>query len=172
MKHGTLFFGVALATICSFVFAFAPKPGGDIYEVYLNNKLLLKQFVHQPLAVKALSLTKANVNDQLTVYYSHCGATGKGRSISIKDTKGNVLKKWNFRNASGSKTGMEIAVKELLQLESKNSNGSLTLYYAAQELPEGRLLTSLQFTGKSTAYQSQKESWPVLNAGSVLRIMP
>jgi len=163
------FFVFLLGSISTILFSFALKPGGDSYEIRLNNKIVLKQFVHQPLAVKALALTTANVNDQLSIYYSHCGVTGKDRSISLKDSKGNTLKKWNFRDANSSNAGMVIAVKELLQLEKKN-NGSLTIHYAAKELPEGRMLTSLQLAEKNTAFGRQKETLPLLDAGSVLKI--
>ena len=155
---------MAISTLFSF-----RKPGGDVYEIHLNNKLVLKQYVYQPLSLKALSLTNANVNDQLTIYYSHCGVTGKGRSLSVKDSKGNTLKKWNFADAKGSHTGMVIEVKELLQIE-KNAGGALSLVYAANELPKGRMLTSLQFTHKNTAYLFNKETLPVFIAGNVLRV--
>ena len=164
----TLALSFAFAAITA-LFSFS-KPGGDSYEIYLNSKLLLRQYVHQPLHLKALSLTTANANDQLTIYYSHCGTTGKSRSISVVDSKGNVLKKWNFADAKGSQTGMTIAVKDLLQLEKKNTNGALSLQYAAKELPKGRMLTSLQFAQKNTAYHFNKEEMPVSIAGNVLRV--
>jgi hypothetical protein len=165
----TLFLVITFIAASTF-FSFISKPGGDVYEIHLNNKLVLKQFVYKPLPFKALSLTNANANDQLTVYYSHCGVTGKGRSITVKDSKGNTLKKWNFTDAKGNTKGMTIAVKELLQLEKKNANGSLSLTYAAKELPEGRMLTSLQFAQKNTAYHFNKEAIPVFTAGNVLKV--
>lgn len=169
MQHATftktLAFAFALAVSA---IGFTNKPGGDVYEIHLNNKLLLKQFVHQPFSLKALSLANAKANDQLTIYYSHCGVTGKGRSITVKDDKGTTLKKWNFADAKGASTGMTIAVKELLQLEKENGEAPLTLTYAAQELPEGRTLAALRFTQKNTAYHPRKEATPVLAAGNLL----
>jgi hypothetical protein len=161
--------GFIIAVLGTALLAFSHKPGGDSYEIYLNNQLLLKQFVHQALSLKSLSLNQANAKDQLVVYYSHCGVTGKDRSLAVKDSKGTTLKKWNFANAKeGARSGMIIPVKELLQLEK--DHGSLSLYYTSQELPESRVLASFTVSEKSTVYQPTKESWPVWTAGSVLRI--
>jgi hypothetical protein len=160
---------LAALFITAALFSFR-MPGGDVYEIHLNNKLVLKQYVHQPLSLKALSLTDANANDQLTIHYSHCGVTGKGRSLSVMDSRGHTVKKWNFADAKGPSTGMTIAVKDLLQLEKKNTNGPLSLVYAANELPKGRMLTSLQFIQKNTAFHSNKENLPVFIAGNVLRV--
>jgi hypothetical protein len=160
------FIAVVLGTT---LLAFKYKPGGDSYEIYLNNQLLLKQFVRQPLNLKSLSLDQSNAKDQLVVYYSHCGVTGKGRSLAVKDSKGTTLKKWNFANArEGARSGMIIPVKELLQLEK--DHGSLSLYYTSEELPESRVLASFTVSDKNTVYQPTKESCPIWTAGSVLRI--
>lgn len=164
-----MFFSVSLlAVAATFIAAFTLLPGGDSYEIRLNNKVLLKQFVHQPVTVQSLSLGSAGSNDELVVYYSHCGRTGKGRSIAVSDTKNHLIKKWHFKDAG---SGMVIPVKELLALEKKNK-GSLQLHYSATELPEGRMLTSLQFGEKDMAYRSIKEQWPGWTAGSVLKMIP
>jgi hypothetical protein len=135
-------------------FAFTAKAGGDSYKIYLNNKLILEQFVTQPLSLNRLQLDKANLNDQLVIYYSHCGTTGKGRSISIKNDKGLTIKEWKFSDAVGSNAGMTIPVKDLLQLKNKNAHTELSIYYASHELPRGRMLTSLNHREKSIVKQS------------------
>jgi hypothetical protein len=127
------------------------KAGGDRFEVYLNNKLILKQFVIEPLTLKNLPLKDAKADDELLIYYSHCGTTGKGRSIAIKDAKGKVYKEWKFDDASGSSAGMKIQVKEILDLQAQNTNADLNLYYTAQQLPKGRMLASLQSNKKGTS---------------------
>ena len=130
---------------------FGARPGGvDSYEIYLNNKLLTRQFANQPLSLKSLQLNQANLNDQLVIYYSHCGTAGKGRKIIIKDEKGNTIKEWKFANASGSNTGMTIAVKDLLQLEKKHASDALSLFYTSEQLPQGRMLTGVRLSNKST----------------------
>ena len=144
-----------LTILCSTVFAFAAKAGGDVYEIYLNNKLIQKEALYKPVSLKSLPLSKENYNDQLTIYFFECGKPGKGRSITLKDEKGNILKEWKFADAEGTKAGMTIPVKELLAL-AKNSNGSISLYYGASGRSQSQILTSLQIDRKSVASLSPK----------------
>lgn len=141
---------------------FIAKAGGDSYQIYLNNKLILKQYVVQPLNIKSLQLDKANFNDQLVIIYSHCGQTGKGRSIAIKDNNGKILKEWKFANATGSNETMVIPAKELLQLAKNNTITHLTLYYTAQQLPKGRMLTSVDLGKHNVTF-----TYPKIKAGAV-----
>ncbi|WP_152267252.1 hypothetical protein [Agriterribacter humi] len=136
----------ALITLSFTVFSFTTKLGLDSYEIYLNNKLILKQSVNQPLSLRILQLGKANDNDQLRINYKHCTleGAGTGRTIVLKDEKGNTLKKWAFTNASGSDLSMVIPVKELLQLEKNNADHELSLQYTARELPKGETLAFLR----------------------------
>ena len=136
----------ALITLCFTTFGFTSKFGLDSYEIYLNNKLILKQAVNQPLSLRMLKLGTAKESDQLRINYRHCtteNGVGTDRIIFLKDDKGNTLKKWAFANATGSDLNMTIAVKELLQLEKKNANRELSLQYTAKELPKGETLAIL-----------------------------
>jgi hypothetical protein len=149
MKHTTfkqpLLKLLALVVLCLVVFGFTADRGLDRYEIYLNSKLILKQAVNAPLDIRKLQLDKANDDDQLRIFYIHCTnkGIGTGRSISIKDEKGNVLKKWTFKDAD---KGMEISVKELLQVEKQHKGKDLSLHYVAQQLAEGdMLLASVRF---------------------------
>ncbi len=159
MKH--LFFKNAFVKALAFVmlslFTFGARAGGDSYEIYLNNKLILKQYVTQPLNIKSLQLDKANSNDKLVIFYSHCGETGKDRHIAIKDDNGRILKEWKFANSKGSNASMVIPVKELLMI-AKQSKTHVTLFYSAQQLPKGRLLTSVNIGDALTFYRL--EPWP------------
>jgi hypothetical protein len=150
---------ITIAVIC--LQAFSAKAGQESFEIYLNNKLILRQAVTQSLTLQSLQLDKASKDDQLVIYYHHCGFKGKGRSIAIKDEKGNILKEWKFGDATDSRSGMTIPVRELLQLEKNNSRTNLNLVYISQQLPGGRALSALQFTGKSTTWRNKYESWPV-----------
>lgn len=143
MQHKTLR-QPAMAVMLLVASFFTALAGGvDSYEIYLNNKLLLRQLVTQPLSLKSLPLDKANPNDQLVIYYSHCGTIGKGRKIAIKNEAGRVVKEWTFANASGTKTGMTIPVKEMLQLQKQYAKNQLSLYYSSEQLPEGRMLAGV-----------------------------
>lgn len=149
MKHTTFKQPVlkllALVVLCVAVFGFTRDMGLDKYEIYLNNKLLLKQAVNAPLNLRKLQLTNAGSNDLLRIFYTHCSnqGIGSGRGIAIKDEKGNVLKNWTFKDAD---KGMEIPVKELQQVEKENGDKELRLHYVARELHEGdMMLASLRF---------------------------
>ena len=79
------------------MFSFAGRAGGDSYKIYLNKKLITEQYVSQPSSgLISLNLDKANYKDQIVIYYSHCGTTGKGRSIVLKDEQNKILKEWKF----------------------------------------------------------------------------
>jgi len=127
----------------SFYAAFAEKFGLDSYEVYLNDQLLIRQYVDKPLPVKHLALTAANRDDRLSIRYNECTAPdkiGKGRSISVRDGDGNVIKEWKFRD--GGDGMMTIPVKELLSVQESSGN-ALVLYYAADGIREGQRLAAL-----------------------------
>jgi len=150
-----------LLVLLSFIFcfsAFTAKAGLDSYEIYLNDKLLVKQYVNQPLSLDDLGLNASNITDRLVIHYAQCNAPnklGKSRSILIKDVKGNIVKKWNFADAKDGNTAMVIPVKELLQLE-KNSLSKLSLFYTA-EGHAGQLLANFHFGTKSTSYHSNQK---------------
>ena len=148
-----------LATTMACLQSFTAKLGGEGFEIYLNNKLILWQAVNKPFTLYSLQLDKANKDDQLVIYYHHCGSTGKDRTIAIKDDKGNTIKEWKFADASGSNNkGMTIPVKELLQLEKNYSQTNLNIVYFSQQLPQGRALSAVQLNGKTTAYKNNKAS--------------
>jgi hypothetical protein len=132
--------------------------GTDSYRIYLNNKLVLQQYVTRSLDLKNLPLSEANANDKLVIYYNHCGATGRSRTIAVKDENGVVLKEWKFpdapvkdggMNIPAGDDGMTIPVKEILALQAKN-NG-LSLFYSSQQLPAGHLLTRVDKVSKPVA---------------------
>lgn len=135
-----------LITLCFALYSFTSKLGLDSYEIYLNNKLILKQTVNQPLSLRMLQLGAAKESDQLRIRYIHCmkEGAGTGRSISLKDEKGTTLKKWVFADTAGSDLTMPIAVKDLLQLEKNYSKHDLSLHYSAHELPKGETLAFLR----------------------------
>ena len=130
--------------------------GLDSYEIYLNNRLLVKQTVDKPLSLESLQLNKSNSNDQLVIYYSQCNAPNKiakGRKIVIQDANGQVVKEWKFADVQGSNSAMTIPVKELLQLEKKNTAAPLSLLYTAEGHVQGQKLTSLKIGSGSTTYR-------------------
>lgn len=138
----------ALLSFCLFAIATQARAGADHLKVYLNNKLIHEQYVGQEIKLSSLQLDKANINDQLTFHYSHCGKIGTGRKLSVKDDKGGIIREWKFADASGKQSGMVIAVKELLQLKREN----LRFFYTANELPKGQLMAAFHVTEQTTSW--------------------
>jgi hypothetical protein len=137
---------VALVSVSGTLIA---RDGGESFEIYLNNKLLVRQHVTQSFSLQNLNLTAANANDRLVIYYNHCGMPGKSRTIAIKDAAGKVLKTYTFGDAGSTKEGMTIPVKELLALEKNNNGAQLAIHYTAKELPKGLTLSAVKFNDKA-----------------------
>jgi hypothetical protein len=130
--------------------SFSNNIGGDTYEVRLNGKLLLRQLVWNQTSVPDLSLDPKTSEDNLAVYYSHCGQPGKGRSLSIQDEKHSILKEWRFDDIStGEHTPMNCSVKDIAALYRKH--GKLNLYYTSKELPDAKQLVSLTIADDVTS---------------------
>lgn len=120
------------------------KPaGGDYFKVLLNNKMIAEQYLTQPVAIKSLSLTSSNSNDQLTFYYSHCGKPGSERSIVVKNADGSTLKQWHFSN--GGDFNMNIRAKDLVN--AVNKKAEVSVFYYSKEIMDGRLLIRLNLKG-------------------------
>ncbi len=143
----SIFRTFAFTVFCLTVFSYTSHAGLDSYSIYLNNKLVLKQSVNEPLKIEGLQLEKANMNDKLVIYYSQCNVPnkiGKGRSIIVKDENGNKLKEWKFDDVEVQDKGMVIAVKDLLEFK-KAGKGRVTLVYAADQLAKGQALAGVKF---------------------------
>jgi hypothetical protein len=139
LRLATALFTLGMFTLTLFSSSF--RPGADHYEIYLNKKLVLQQYVTQSAAIKSVALDQRNQNDQIDVFYSHCGQLGAKRTITIKDGKA-VLKQWSFSDGADNKF-MSVGAKDILAFQNKNSDRKLSLYYSSKELPEGRLLASV-----------------------------
>ena len=138
---------LVFTTLFVTLFSLSAIAGLDSYTIYLNNKLVLKQAVNEPLNLQDLQLDKANANNPFVIYYSECQAPnkiGKGRRIAIKDDQGNIVKEWKFDDVSGTDKVRIIPMKELLELK-KASKGKFMFVYVASQLLQGQKLTGLQF---------------------------
>lgn len=130
-----------------FLMAFSPKLGLDSYEIYLNDKLVLKQYVNQPLNLRTLQLGKANPQDQLWIKYTHCNKEGAGgnRTIVLKDEKGHQLTQWKFANTGSDNQPMKVSVADLLRLEKEHTGHQISLHYQSNELQNSELLAFLKY---------------------------
>jgi hypothetical protein len=127
--------------------------GGEGFEIFLNNKVVIQQFGKTLNDVNSLRLNQNLSDGQLTVKYYHCGQVGKNRIITIKDGQNKLLKEWRFADATSSlasPVAMNCNVKDILNL-GKGNESTFKLYYSSSELPKGRLLTNIVVENKSVA---------------------
>lgn len=140
---------IALIAICTTLFSFSPKPGGEGFEISLNNKVILQQYGGDMNTVKSLKLTQSSASDHLSIKYHHCGKVGKNRVITIKDGQNKVLKEFRYADVTTPVSAMAINVKDILNLKKRSS--TVKLFYASSELPNGRVLASINTSGGITA---------------------
>ena len=123
--------------------------GGEGFEVYLNDKLILQQYGEKMSTIKTIELDQRAGNGQLAIRYYHCGRPGKSRVVTIKDDQNVVLKEWRFGDAKDASSKVSCNVKDIFALPKFKAGKKLSLYYAASELPEGRLLATLTAANKN-----------------------
>ena len=133
---------MSLVAIAATLLSFSPKPGGEGFEISLNNKVLIQRFGNEMNNVSSLQLNPTSSNDQLIIKYHHCGRVGKNRVITIRDGQNNLLKEFRYADVATPVAAMSLPVKDILNLKKGNAN-TLKLYYSSTELPNGRLLTSI-----------------------------
>lgn len=132
------------------LFSFSTLPGGEGFEVYLNNKIIMQRFGNQLNSPQTIQLSDASANDEITIKYHHCGRVGKNRVLTIKDNQDKVLKEIRFADVNVPVSGMSCKVKDIISLK-KDNNNILKLYYSSTELPNGRLLASIVTGSNRTA---------------------
>jgi hypothetical protein len=131
-----------LLLVCGTMFSFSPKAGGDSFEIILNGKRVLQQFVYVSKGIQTIQLTPTSDNDKLDIYYNHCGQVGKNRYIIIKNEKDQPVKVWKFSDTVDKDGAMSIRLKDVLNLR-KNKTDKLNLFYTSSELPGGRTLATI-----------------------------
>jgi hypothetical protein len=154
----TILFALLLA-LSGILFSFSVKTaekiftnnnfGGEGFEVYLNDKLVLQQYGKNMDQVKSLQLDQSVSNGQLAIRYYHCGQPGKSRVVTIRDEQNVVLKEWKFGDAKDASAKVCCNVKDILALPKLKAGQKVNLYYASNELPKGRLLAILTTANKN-----------------------
>ncbi|RAW00897.1 hypothetical protein [Pseudochryseolinea flava] len=119
--------------------------GGEYYEVYLNDKLILQQGVTgKTIQLKNIPIENANANDRITIIYKRChDENATGRKLTVRDEAGNILKEWKFPDRTDERNAMTILVKDLVALNKKGA--TLNVAYSSEQLTEGRTLVALSF---------------------------
>lgn len=139
---------MVLMIVCISLLSFSPKPGGEGFEIYLNNKMVLQQYGTAMHEIKHLSLDQTDNNAQLIIKYYHCGKVAKNRIVTIRDQQNRSLKEFHFADAATPMAAMAVNVSDIINLK-KGKGSQLNIYYASSELSKERLLTSI-ITGANT----------------------
>ena len=140
---------VLITGLCMLLFSFSGKKGGDSFQIYVDGKLVVEQYVSIAKGVQSLHLGQLSTKEKIEIYYSHCGKVGKGRAISIKSADNKTLKEWKYADTE-KKSLMTCQIREILALQ-KNKSAKLNVYYSSKELPEGRLLAVINNVDTKTA---------------------
>jgi len=133
---------IALGTTLS---SFYRPVGMDSYKVYLNDKMLFKQYLSKDAPMQSISLNENSNSDKLTIYYDHCGRIGTARTLSLTDGE-QVLKKWDYQDTqSVDASGMSCKVSDIKS--HQKAGKSLKLIYAATELSTAIQLVTISPAG-------------------------
>lgn len=139
---------LALVSISALLFSFALRPGTDHFEVYLNNKLIMKEFTFHRKTTAPIILD--GNTGEVGVLYSHCGVMGTARKLSLKDGSNKVIKMWEFADVN-PKTN-DVMKFDLSELNGfKKSNQKLSLCYHAKELIEDVVIAPIQWEKNAVA---------------------
>jgi len=145
IKHSkAIAFAVLGVTIMSLLSFTPPPAGGEGFEIFLNNKLVIRQYGSQVNTVGNIELGAAATTGELTVKYYHCGRAGKERNITIKNDQDKFLKAFHYGDAASPNAMMLCHVKDLAGLQKFSKTNELKLYYSSTELPNGRLLAYIK----------------------------
>ncbi|HRE63248.1 MAG TPA: hypothetical protein PKU77_05635 [Ferruginibacter sp.] len=125
--------------------AFWSPAGGEGFEIFLDNKLVMQKFNRDMKQSSTFSLKSTNAKSKLSVQFYHCGMAGKERVLMLKDAQMKLLKQWTFRNTEAKNFSISIPIAELQQLQQKTGNAKAYLYYASKETGGARLLTGITF---------------------------
>ena len=149
---------IGIITLSMGLASFSKEKGGDYFEIYLNNRLVVQQVLHSDKNIKQLSLQQSNYNDQIKVVYSECGRIGQERKITIKDGQNRVMKQWSFVNGAKTAKEMVFNVKDILDL--KRGDAVFQLVYSSKELPKGQVLASIATPKTSIATTKNNHTKP------------
>ncbi len=142
--HSNHFIGkLLLLTVVIASVAFVAPRGGDVFKIYINNKMVVEQAVHGNPKMKVITLDQRNYNDEVSVYYSHCGQIGKSRQLSIRDASDKVIKTWKYADTEVEHMAMTFRVKDILDLQKGETSDKFTIVYTSKELPKGYSLAGV-----------------------------
>lgn len=138
---------LVVIVLSAFLCSFSEKPGVESFTIYLNDKVLLQEYLTDDRIVKTISLTAGNSDDALRIHYNHCGKTGIERTVSILDDDKKVLKTWRFSDHTPPL--MKIDMKEVFAVTKKTQG--LKLVYTSKELSKGAVLAAINVENDTKA---------------------
>jgi hypothetical protein len=139
----------SLAVVAT-LFSFTAPPGGEHFEISVNNTQVIQHLVYQKKPIEWLTLDKTTTGN-VGVLYNNCGQVSKGRKLAVVDASNAVLKEWKFENAASLAQGtMNVDVRDITALLAKATT-QLSLFYSSEDLPKGRFLAHLRLEGKEVA---------------------
>src|SRR5687767_60877 len=124
---------LAFVALSAVLFAFYGI-GGEGYTIRMGDRLLIEKHVTLKSTVPNFSLSQGDADEELFVYYSHCGQIGMSRSIAIKDNRNTVLKEWKYADVVSGNAPMVCKVKDILALQ-REAGRSVQLVYSSKEIP-------------------------------------
>jgi hypothetical protein len=134
----------AFFVIACFSFSVINDPkGGDTVEIYLDDKLVLRQFIHNDYSIKKISLSSDDRQKDLRVFYNHCGKIGVDRRIFLKNKQDKVVQSWSYAN--NNKKWMHCPVNKI-QAKAENT---VELFYQSKEIPNGKLIAYIEHTNSN-----------------------
>lgn len=129
-----------IVALCAVLSSFA-LPGAHSFQVYLDNKLVVDQYITRNVTIPNVAIDPTDNNNDIIIKYSECGRTVSGRVITVKDEQDKILKEWSFDGTTSAyKDPMTIKVKDVVALKSK---GTLKLFYSSNDFKEGQEFVSL-----------------------------
>jgi hypothetical protein len=151
MKKKTFLYSGLVLSLAILLSGFVSPLGGEGYQIFLDNKLVLEQFGNDMKQVKNLQLDPTQLKSELRVKFYHCGMAGKSRILELRTPGKQVLRQWQFANEEGKNFAITVPVKDILDLQKKAGAGTLHLFYSSKEAPEGRFLAGIITSEKSIA---------------------
>jgi len=141
---------MALLVISGVLMSYTPRRGGEGFEVFLNNKLVVQLFGKNMNGASTLYL-EPGVDNEISIRYHHCGQTGKARRIDVKNEKGALIKTWRFEDNATPGNAMKFKISEVPGLKNLAGQVRWSIHYTSSELPAGRQLALLARGNASTA---------------------
>lgn len=142
---------LAWIAVGAIMFSFSGEVGTHSFEVYLGDKLIMKEYVSDKVPIKTFGIDKSFSNEEMKINYNQCGVIGASRSLFIKDSQDKVLKEWHFPDvAAGASPYMVFKVKDVLALQKANRD-KVKLVYSSKEVPSQLLATIVLGENKSVS---------------------